>query len=195
MTGRNDRGVSPGRGIAGILAAAVLLTLGAQGAVGAPSDKKPRDSQKAGAAQAGAKKAAPAPTTQQAGTVTRSIGGVQVAIDPKTGRVQQPTAEQAQALAAALQHLVTRETEGLPVTELPGGGVMVNLDDTFQEVAMATVDRKGRVRLHCVNDAAQAMAILNGSAPASTDAAYTGSDRAADKKAAVKAVRNAAEKE
>lgn len=195
MTGRNDRGVSPGRGIAGIIAAAVLLTLGAQGAIGAPSDKKPRDSQKAAATQPGAKKAAPAPVTQQAGTVTRSVGGVQVAIDPATGRVQQPTAEQAQALATALQHLTTRETEGLSVTELPGGGVMVNLDDTFQEIAMATVDRKGRVRLHCVNDAAQAMSILNGTTVDTSAPVYKGGARAADKKAAVKAVRDAAEKE
>jgi cell division protein FtsN len=195
MTGRNDRGVNPGRGIAGIIAAAVLLTLGAQGAVGAPSDKKPRDSQKAAGAQAGAKKPAPAPTAQQAGTVTRSVGGVQVAIDPATGRVQQPTAEQAQQLAGALQHMLTRETEGLPVTQLPDGTFMVNLEDTFQEVAMATVDRKGRVKVHCVNDAAQAMAILNGTAPAAPDTAAYGSARAADKKAAVKAVRDAAEKE
>jgi len=195
MTGRNDRGVSPGRGIAGIIAAAVLLTLGAQGAIGAPSDKKPRDSQKAAAAQPGAKKPAPAPVTQQAGTVTRMVGGVQVAIDPATGRVQQPTAEQALALAAVLQHVATRETEGLSVTDLPDGGVMVNLDDTFQEVAMATVDRKGRVRLHCVNDAAQAMSILNGTAPVTKDAFYNGSARATSKKAAVKTVRDAAEKE
>jgi len=195
MTGRNDRGVNPGRGIAGIIAAAVLLTLGAQGAVGAPSDKKPRDRQKAGASQAGAKKPAPAPTAQQAGTVTRSVGGAQVAIDPATGRVQQPTAEQAQALAAGLQHMLARETEGIPVTQLPDGTFMANLEDTFQEVAMATVDRKGRVKLHCVNDGAQALAILNGTAAATPDAAYTGSARAADKKAAVKAPRDAAEKE
>lgn len=195
MTGRNDRGVSSGRGIAGVLAAAVLLILGAQGAIGAPSDKKPRDRQKDAAAQAGANKPAPAPTTQQTGTVTRSVGGVVVTIDPATGRVQQPTAEQIQQMAGALQHLLTRETEGLPVTQLPDGGVMVSLDDTFQEIAMATVDRKRRVQLHCVNDAAQAMGILNGTAPASPDAAYHGSARAADKKAAAKASRNAAEKE
>lgn len=195
MTGRNDRGVSPGRGIAGIIAAAVLLTIGAQGAMGAPSEKKPRDSQKAAATQPGAKKPAPAPTAQQAGTVTRSVGGVIVTIDPATGRVQQPTAEQAQALATALQHLATRETEGLPVTDLPGGGVMVSLDDTFQEIAMASIDRKGRVRLHCVNDAARAMGILNGTAPVGNDAAYNGSARATDKRDTAKATRDTTEKE
>jgi len=194
MTARNARGVSPGRGIAGIIAAAVLLTLGAQGAIGAPSDKKPRDSQKA-AAQPGTKKTAPAPATQQAGTVTRSVGGVQVAIDPATGRVQPLTAEQAQALAVNLQHILSRNTEGLPVTQLPDGGVMVDLGDTFQEVAMATVDRKGQVRLHCVNDAAQAMSILNGTAVVTTDPVYTAHTRAADKKAAAKTSRDAAEKE
>jgi hypothetical protein len=91
--------------------------------------------------------------------------------------------------------MLARETEGIPVTQLPDGTVMANLDDTFQEVAMATVDRKGRVRLHCVNDAAQAMSILNGTAVDTSAPVYNGNSRAADKKAAAKTSRDTAEKE
>jgi hypothetical protein len=170
MTGRNDRGVSPGRGFAGVIAAAVLLALGAQGAVGAPSDKKQRDRSEPAATGTEASKPKPAPTTQSTGMVTRSVGRVQVAIDPATGKVQQPTPEQAAALAAELEHMLSRETEELSVTELPDGTLLASLDDSFQEVAMASVDQRGRVRLHCVGDAAQAMSILNGTARVSPDA-------------------------
>jgi hypothetical protein len=128
--------------------------------------------------------------------VTRSVGGVQVAIDPRTGRVQQPTAEQAQALASALQHMLSRESEDMPVTQLPDGTLMVNLEDTFQEVAMASVDKRGRVRLQCVNDAAQAMAILNGTAAVRPDTPVYTKARVADRKPAAKStVRETAEKE
>ena len=168
MTGRNDRGVKPGRGIAGVIAAAVLLTLGAQGAVGAPTenDKKQRERTRPAATQTEAAKPKPAPST---GMVTRSVGGVQVAIDPKTGKVQQPTPDQAAALAAQLEHMLSRDTEGLAATELPDGTLMIALDDTFEDVAMASVDPRGRVRLHCVDDAKQAIAILNGTAKISED--------------------------
>jgi hypothetical protein len=167
MTGRNDRGAKPGRGIAGVIAAAVVLTLGAQGAVGAPSEKKQRERTKPAATQAEAAKAKPAPGT---GIVTRSVGGVQVAIDPKTGKVQPPTVEQAAALRAELQHMLSRDTEGLAASEQPDGTLMMALDDTFQQVIMATVDQRGRVRLQCVDDPSQAIDILDGTAKISTDA-------------------------
>jgi hypothetical protein len=125
--------------------------------------------------------------------VTRSVGGVQVTIDPATGRVQQPTPEQAEAMAVALRRMLSRETEGHDATPMPDGGVMVSLDETFQEVAMATVDLRGRVRLHCVNDAERAMAILKGTV--TPDGPVYTKGRAAEKKSAAKSFRDAVEKE
>ena len=204
MSERSPNKSNAGLAIAGLLAAGLVAAVAQAPAWAGDAGDKTRGNQKKEAAEA--RKGPAAQTTDASATkpsasattrpmVTRSVGGVQVTIDPATGRVQQPSAEQIQMMTAHLQHLVSRNTEGLPVTELPGGGVMVNLDDTFQEIVMASVDRKGQARLHCVNDEAQMMAILNGTAPVSSDAVYKGNGRDAGKKAAPKAARSAAERE
>jgi len=153
-------GGHPGRRFAGVLAVAAIVAFAAQGAIGAPSDKKPKETRRAGQ-QAGAKQETPAPRTDQ--QVTRMVGGVQVKIDPTTGRMQQPTAAEAQMLAASLSHMLSHESEGLEPVQLPDGTIIIDLQDTFQEAVMASVNPKGgKVTLRCVSDAAQAAKILAG---------------------------------
>jgi hypothetical protein len=196
MTGRNESGGTPARRITGALAAAMVLVLGAQGAIGAPSDKaksRQKAAQQASAPKPAETAKAKSPTATQ-GTVTRAIGNVTVTIDPATGKIRPPTAQEAQALAVQLQHMLSRETENLVVIQREDGTQMVGLDDSFQEVAMASIDVRGKIRLHCVNDPEQAMAILNGTIKR-TDTVPYATSRAADKKAAVKAGREATEKE
>jgi uncharacterized membrane protein YdfJ with MMPL/SSD domain len=178
----------------------LLLAIGAQGAFGAAPDKKTRENRKNAARQAASKntsqsgQTAPSPAATQQGAATRSVGGVQVGIDPATGRMQQPTPEEAQQLAKELQAMLSREADELPVIQLPNGTMMVNLEDTFQEVAMATKDKHGKVTLHCVNDAAQAMALLNGTATVAPGTAAYGSGPKL-KKTAARDARRAGEKE
>lgn len=170
MSGGTSRGNRPGRRLAWILGAVAIATVGFQGSGWADSNsdaqggrkgearKEAREQAKQAQAQADAAKAAAA----AAQPVIRSVGGVQVAIDPATGKIVPLSPPDAKALAEALDRMVTRNTEDLTVVQMPDGSYMVNLLDTFQDVAMATKDKRGKVTLHCVNSKAQADAILSG---------------------------------
>ena len=161
MTG-NSRGNGPG--LAGILAAAAVLALGAQLAVAAPKDHtKPAEERKA--ARDEARKNAPAPkpsANQTQATVTRSVGGVNIGIDPATGKIRPLTPEEQAQLAVALRGMMTRSTEDKEVITLPNGALMVDLQDEFNDVAIATKVSKRQIRINCVNDAKMAEALLNG---------------------------------
>jgi hypothetical protein len=157
---RSLLGGNPGKRLAGIVAVAAVIAFSAQGAIGAPSDKKPKGARSGAGQQAGSKQQTPAPGTDQ--KVVRSVGGVQVTIDPKTGRMQPPTAEEAAKLAAALQTMLSHEADDLTPVQLPDGTIVIDLQDTFQEAVMASVNARGRVTMRCVSDPAQAARILAG---------------------------------
>jgi hypothetical protein len=168
MSDGTSRGTRPGRRLAWILGAVAIAAVGFQGSGWADSNgdagggrkgearKEARQQEKQKQTDA----AQPAAGTQQ--PVIRSVGGVQVAIDPATGKIVPLSPPDAKALAEALDRMVTRDTEDLTVVQMPDGSYMVNLLDTFQDVAMATKDKRGKVSLHCVNSKAQADAILSG---------------------------------
>lgn len=168
MSGGFSRGNGPGRRVAWTLGAVALAAVAFQGRGWAESNGGGQGSKKAEArkeAREQAKPAKPDATQPAAGAtqpVVRTIGNVQVAIDPKTLQIRPLAPPDAKALAEALDRMVTRDTEDLTVVPLPNGGFMVNLLDTFQDVAMASKDKRGRVTLHCVNGKAQADAILSG---------------------------------
>lgn len=161
MGSRFTLGGNAGRRFAGVLAVAAIVAFAAQGAIGAPSDKKPKEARQGAGQQGAGKQLAPAPAPDQK-QVTRMVGGVQVKVDPTTGRLQQPTAEEVQKLAAALQHMLSRESENLVPVQREDGSIYIDLQETFQEAVMASVSPKGKVTLRCVNDAAQAARILAG---------------------------------
>lgn len=165
MTGRNSGGVGPRR-LTGYMAAATILAASLLGIAWANSDKAQEKKARHQGAGTPAQSPAPAPKAadRKAEPVTRTIGGATVAVDPATGRLIPPTPEQAAALTAALMNMVTRDTNAVQVTEMPDGTLMATLADDFEEVAMATRDGKGNLRLHCVNDRAQAQNVLDGKA-------------------------------
>jgi hypothetical protein len=173
MTGRERRGSSPGRSITGALAMTALVVIGAQVVLAGQDKPKEHATHKSGAAKPGSgtqtapQQPAPAAATtaHQDRQTVRTIGGVQVAIDPATGKLQPPTADEAASLAAGLQRMLSRETDGLQVIILPDGTQMVSLDDTFQDVAIATKGKRGNTTLRCVNDGVQAARLLAGTAP------------------------------
>jgi hypothetical protein len=169
MSGGTSRGKRPARRLAWILGAVAIAAVGFQGSGWAESNGDAQGGHKGEARKEAREKAkqtqatdAAKPGAAPAQPVIRSVGGVQVAIDPATRQIVPLSPPDAKALAEALDRMVTRDTEDLTVVQMPDGSYMVNLLDTFQDVAMATKDKRGKVSLHCVNSKAQADAILSG---------------------------------
>ncbi|HYV86073.1 MAG TPA: hypothetical protein VFB49_09195 [Patescibacteria group bacterium] len=170
MSGGTSRGNRPGRRLAWILGAVAIAAVGFQGSGWADSNSDAQGGRK-GEARKEAREQAKQTQTDAAKTgaaatqpVIRIVGGVKVAIDPQTGHITPLTPEEAQALAQSLDRNVSRDTDDLTVVQLPNGAFMVNLQDTFQDEAIATKDRRGKVTLHCVNTKAQADALVAGAA-------------------------------
>jgi len=68
-------------------------------------------------------------------------------------------------LTAALYKMVSRESaDDLLIIPQEDGSLMGVLDDSYNEVAMATRDAKGNLRLHCIDTPAQAQRVLEGKA-------------------------------
>ena len=164
MTGRNSGGVGPRVGLTGIMAAATILAaslLGLAWANGKSEDRqKPNRPQGTSSTQPAPK--APDTATTSARPVTRTIGTATVSVDPTTGRMQPLSPEETAKLTASLYKMLSRETEDMLIIQHEDGSRMASLDDAFQEVAMATRDKRGNVRLHCVNQRAQAERLLSG---------------------------------
>ena len=74
------------------------------------------------------------------------IAGQQVHIDPQTGRMRQPTPQEAAALAAALQQQFGKNIEGITITYLPNGTVAAQLDDSFMEAMTVTRGADGKLQ-------------------------------------------------
>ena len=164
MTGRNSGGVKPRFGFTGIMATATILAVSLVGLAWANgrSDDRQKTRNRGQGTQQPTQPAATPDTRGGAVPVTRTIGGATVSIDPVTGRVQLPTPEEAAKLTAALYKMVSREAESVLVIQQEDGSVMASLDDSYQDVIMGTRDKKGNIRLHCVNTAAQVDRILSG---------------------------------
>jgi hypothetical protein len=92
--------------------------------------------------------------------------GLRIAIDPVTGRLAAPTAEQSRALDAMAGPAVSHSAEGLEVVTLPDGSKMVNLQGRFMEYAIAVRDSTGRIRLGCVHGETRADSIVRSAARA-----------------------------
>ena len=69
--------------------------------------------------------------------------------DEQTGEL---TPEEAQKIAGGLRELVNQSTEGLVEIRHADGSVSVNLDDHFQNVTVARVNRNGSLAQSCVDN-------------------------------------------
>ena len=74
------------------------------------------------------------------------IAGQQVHIDPQTGRLRQPTPQEAAALAASLEQQFGKNVDGITVTYLPNGAVAAKLDDSFMEAITVTRGADGTLK-------------------------------------------------
>ena len=85
--------------------------------------------------------------------------GMKAAIDPATGRLVRPTAEQIQALDAQAGMLRAADDDpsrGIPVTRLANGAEIAYLDQRFQEFEVARVGADGKLIRSCVQGPAAA---------------------------------------
>lgn len=91
--------------------------------------------------------------------------GQQAAAD-KTGKLRQPSAEEAKQLLDGLAPLVNMSAEGLTAVHHEDGSVSVALQDRFQSVAVAKIGADGKVEEKCVTSVAEAKDFLKGDAKA-----------------------------
>jgi hypothetical protein len=78
-------------------------------------------------------------------------GNGQVAsVNPATGQVQAPTPDEA-AILASMQRMLSRDTTALQPVYGANGMISIDLQGTFMNVAMATIDEDGNVVHSCVS--------------------------------------------
>jgi hypothetical protein len=111
-----------------------------------------------------------APSVVAAPATPIGAAGMIVAIDPETGALVAPTAEQARTLTAAERTGLMRTSEGLAEVRMPDGSVMLDLQGRFMEYSVVQLDPTGHPHFLCVNDEIALRALLARCARASTPA-------------------------
>ena len=66
--------------------------------------------------------------------------------------IQPLTPQEAEKLAAGLKPMLNQSTEGLVQVQHPDGSVSMDLDDRFQNVTVARVNKDGTVSQSCVDN-------------------------------------------
>ncbi len=93
-------------------------------------------------------------------SVPAGSGGLQVAIDPATGKLRTSTPEEARRLAAAMGLMLKDSSEGLEEVVWPDGTAIVDLQGRFMSVAVAAVDDDGTVVTECITDPTVAAVLM-----------------------------------
>lgn len=133
-----------------VLAAGVLLFLGTMAAIAAKGITQ--------SGNAGGAAAAP-------GDLKVTVAGMQVAVDPTTGRLRPPTAEESRALAQALRQEFAQPSAPLQVVKAANGAEMVELSEDFMETAVLMIAQDGTQKIECMSAAdAQRITSLDKSA-------------------------------
>jgi hypothetical protein len=89
---------------------------------------------------------------------TPGNSGSTVAID-KDGKLRAPTREESEALLQQMGRYLDQRTDGLTPRVLPNGAIGLDLQDRFQDVAIAKIEN-GRVDFACVDSVSEAKAFL-----------------------------------
>jgi hypothetical protein len=110
--------------------------------------------------------AAPGAAGESNHATVHGQSGMRVALDPETGTLGMPSPDDQKVLDAELDEMLSRSTDGLRREVLPDGTVRVNLQGRFQSASVATIDAQGRLHTGCVDHAAAAQAVADGTAPA-----------------------------
>ena len=89
----------------------------------------------------------------------RGRAGMVVGIDPASGELGPPSADQIQAMQRDSDPTLDRSTEGLEVITLPDGSQRVNLQGRFRSYSVLTVGADGTTRVDCVEGRGPALAL------------------------------------
>lgn len=91
-----------------------------------------------------------------------ATAGLLIAIDPETGQVTAPTAEQRRALHAGSGTAEAPEQPDgfLPVVRITRGGELAHLEGRFQVFSVARRDASGRIVTDCAADSVAAVQLL-----------------------------------
>lgn len=92
--------------------------------------------------------------------------GMVVSIEPETGRLVMPSAEEMLRLSAAERTGLLRTSAGLTEVRLPNGAVMVDLQGRFMEFTVVRRDLQGRLHFLGVNEAPALLRVLGSRTPA-----------------------------
>jgi hypothetical protein len=149
--------------------ATVILAIGAISVLSRQRSEADRKSQKAAAT-----------------TMNTKLAPQDLHQDGPTAQAQQLTDAEAQKLASGLKDLVNQSTEGLVETQHADGSVSVNLEDRFQSVTVARVNKDGSISQSCVDNPKAAGAFF-GIDPKLIDPTV---DRSAKKQVETSTVRN-----
>ncbi len=93
------------------------------------------------------------------------LGGLQVYIDPATGKLRAPSPEEARAMAASLERIFSQSTQGLQAEQQADGTLKLDLRGRFMSVSLARRSPDGSVATDCTNSLQHALTWL-GAAPA-----------------------------
>ncbi len=115
--------------------AVVILAIGAISVLSRQRSEADRKSQKAAAT-----------------TMNSTLAPQDLHQDGPTAQAQPLTDEEAQKLASGLKGMVNQSTEGLVETQHADGSVSVNLEDRFQSVTVARVNKDGSISQSCVDN-------------------------------------------
>jgi len=88
------------------------------------------------------------------------VQGMQVAIDPATGKIRQPTAAEIKALSTSLQTMLNRSAESVQINQGPDGTLSATLGTSYLNVWLAAVHPDGSIGQACVDSADSAAAAL-----------------------------------
>jgi hypothetical protein len=92
--------------------------------------------------------AAPAEAQKPSQPVT--LMGMQAYVDPRTGKLRQPTREEAQALRDEIAALTNRSVEGLQPVFHPDGTIGLDLQGRFLNLTVAHIDADGKLSMECL---------------------------------------------
>ena len=84
--------------------------------------------------------------------VTMKVAGQDVQVDSQTGQMKELTPEEAQKLAAGLKKMINQSTDGLVQVQHADGSVSMDLEDRFQNVTVARINKDGSVTQSCVDN-------------------------------------------
>lgn len=89
-----------------------------------------------------------------------TVAGMQVSIDPKTGRLRQPTAAESKALAEAFQKAFGHNglTQKAVVKKDANGMLTMQVDFSLLDYSIAEILPDGTVSTHCVGGVAETTA-------------------------------------